>query len=92
MFVCLCTGTTSHVVNEVIAAGATTSKEVAAACGAGGDCGRCKRTIRAIIAAHQTNGCTAQFNGCPARGPGGNRLCGDNVKTGAPATNGSTTR
>lgn len=28
MFVCLCTGTTSHVVNEIVAGGATTSKEV----------------------------------------------------------------
>lgn len=67
MFVCLCTGTTSHVVNEVIAAGACTSKQVADACGAGGDCGRCKRTIRSIIAAHQDAGCASQFNGCPIR-------------------------
>lgn len=90
MFVCLCTGATSHVINEVIAAGATTSKEVAKACGAGGDCGRCKRTIRAIIAAQQVNGCTSQFNGCPSRGPGGNRLCGEGIKPAAQAsTNGS---
>ena len=59
MFVCLCTGVTSHVVDEVVAAGASTSKEIAAACGAGGDCGRCRRTLRAIIAAHQVNGCTS---------------------------------
>ena len=52
MFVCLCTGVTSHVVNECVAKGASTSKEVAAACGAGSDCGRCKRTVRAIIEAH----------------------------------------
>ncbi len=52
MFVCLCTGTTTHVVNEVVANGARTSREIAAACGAGGDCGRCRRTLRAIIAAH----------------------------------------
>lgn len=58
MFVCLCTGTTSHAVNEVVAKGARTSKEIAEACGAGGDCGRCRRTLRAIIAAHQdTGGC-----------------------------------
>jgi bacterioferritin-associated ferredoxin len=84
MFVCLCTGTTSHVVNEVIAAGASTSKEVAAACGAGGDCGRCKRTIRAILEAHAASGCGAQFNGCPARSPGNNRLCGENLKSSVP--------
>ncbi|MGV0746329.1 (2Fe-2S)-binding protein [Mycolicibacterium sp. XJ870] len=73
MFVCLCTGTTSHVVNEIVAAGATTSKQVADACGAGGDCGRCKRTIRAIIAAHQAQAVTdrtTQFNGCPSRASG----------------------
>ncbi len=52
MFVCLCTGTTSHVVNEVVANGARTSREIAAACGAGGDCGRCRRTLRAMIEAH----------------------------------------
>ncbi len=57
MFVCLCTGVTSHVVNECVANGASTSKEVAAACGAGSECGRCKRTVRAIIEAHfATNG------------------------------------
>ncbi|MGV9799327.1 (2Fe-2S)-binding protein [Mycobacterium sp. NPDC003449] len=70
MFVCLCTGATSHVVNEIIAAGASTSKEVADACGAGGDCGRCRRTIRAIIAAQQTQPAadgSPGFNGCPSR-------------------------
>ncbi|BBX37310.1 BFD/(2Fe-2S)-binding domain-containing protein [Mycolicibacterium mageritense DSM 44476 = CIP 104973] len=81
MFVCLCTGATSHVVNEVIAAGAATSKQVADACGAGADCGRCKRTIRAILAAHRVDGCTTQFNGCPARTPGANRLCSENIKS-----------
>lgn len=52
MFVCLCTGTTSHVVGEVVSKGARTSKEITAACGAGGDCGRCRRTLRAMIEAH----------------------------------------
>ncbi|AKS34129.1 bacterioferritin-associated ferredoxin [Mycolicibacterium goodii] len=75
MFVCLCTGTTSHVVNEVVAGGARTSKEVADVCGAGGDCGRCRRTIRAIIAAHgnsngNSTGHPAQYNGCPSRAGG----------------------
>lgn len=49
MFVCLCTGVTTQVVSDVVANGATTSKQVAAACGAGSDCGRCRRTVRAII-------------------------------------------
>lgn len=81
MFVCLCTGTTSHVVNEMIEAGATSSRAIAEACGAGGDCGRCRRTIRAIIAAHEVNGCASQFNGCPARGTGSARLCGEGVRS-----------
>ena len=42
---------TRHVVADVVAGGASTSKEVAEACGAGADCGRCRRTVRAIIAA-----------------------------------------
>ncbi|ORB15594.1 (2Fe-2S)-binding protein [Mycobacterium noviomagense] len=50
MYVCLCTGATSQTVCDLVARGASTSKEVAAACGAGADCGRCRRTLRAIIA------------------------------------------
>jgi bacterioferritin-associated ferredoxin len=49
MWVCLCNGITSHMVGEAVAAGASTTKDVAQACGAGADCGRCRRTIRAII-------------------------------------------
>jgi bacterioferritin-associated ferredoxin len=55
MFVCLCTGVTSHAVSEAVANGAATSKEVAAVCGAGSDCGRCKRTVRAIIESYFAN-------------------------------------
>jgi bacterioferritin-associated ferredoxin len=51
MFVCLCHGITSQTVAEVVAEGASTTKDVAQACGAGADCGRCRRTVRAIIAA-----------------------------------------
>ncbi|MFI2841791.1 MULTISPECIES: (2Fe-2S)-binding protein [Mycolicibacterium] len=49
MFVCLCQGITSHQVIEAVEAGARTANQVAAACGAGADCGRCRRTVRAII-------------------------------------------
>jgi bacterioferritin-associated ferredoxin len=51
MYVCLCVGATNQAVSDAVANGACTSKEVAAACGAGGDCGRCRQTVRAIIAA-----------------------------------------
>ncbi|SPM36646.1 Bacterioferritin-associated ferredoxin [Mycobacterium rhizamassiliense] len=53
MYVCLCVGVTNHTVAECVARGASTSKEVAAACGAGLDCGRCRRSVRAIIEASQ---------------------------------------
>ncbi|MET0473859.1 MAG: (2Fe-2S)-binding protein [Mycobacterium sp.] len=49
MYVCLCVGVTNQTVAEAIDAGASTSKEVADACGAGTECGRCRRTVRAII-------------------------------------------
>lgn len=54
MFVCLCTGVTSQTVNDLVASGATTSKQIAEACGAGLDCGRCRRTLRAIIESAST--------------------------------------
>jgi bacterioferritin-associated ferredoxin len=49
MWVCLCNGITSQMVADAVAAGASTTKDVAQACGAGADCGRCRRTVRSII-------------------------------------------
>jgi bacterioferritin-associated ferredoxin len=57
MFVCLCTGVTSKTVTDLVAAGASTSKQIADACGAGADCGRCRRTVRAIIESASTAEC-----------------------------------
>lgn len=51
MYVCLCLGVTSETVNRAVAGGASTTKQVADACGAGSQCARCRRTVRAIIAA-----------------------------------------
>ena len=51
MYVCLCVGATTQTVSDAVAQGASTSKEIAALCGAGGDCGRCRRTLRAMLAA-----------------------------------------
>ncbi|HME50026.1 (2Fe-2S)-binding protein [Mycobacterium sp.] len=50
MYVCLCMGVTSETVRDAVANGAASSKQVAAACGAGSACGRCRQTVRAIIA------------------------------------------
>jgi bacterioferritin-associated ferredoxin len=52
MYVCQCVGVTNQAVKDAVAAGARSSKDVAAACGAGSECGRCRRTVRAIIDAH----------------------------------------
>ncbi len=50
MFVCLCMGVTTREVARAVESGARTSKDVAAMCGAGSDCGRCRPTVRSIIA------------------------------------------
>ena len=50
MYVCLCLGITTEAVRDAVEGGASTSRQVAAACGAGSQCGRCRRTVRAIIA------------------------------------------
>jgi bacterioferritin-associated ferredoxin len=55
MFVCLCLGVTSQDVTDAVANGASTSKQVAKVCGAGSECGRCRRTVRAIIASAQVS-------------------------------------
>lgn len=49
MYVCLCVGVTSQAVITAVLAGARTTNQVATACGAGSECGRCRRTVRAII-------------------------------------------
>jgi bacterioferritin-associated ferredoxin len=51
MYVCLCKGVTSQTVAEVVAQGASTTKKVAKECGAGSECGRCRRTVQALIKA-----------------------------------------
>jgi bacterioferritin-associated ferredoxin len=67
MFVCLCLGVTSHTVGDAVAAGANTSKKVAEACGAGSECGRCRRTVRAIIDAQRGDGGSARRRYDPDR-------------------------
>ncbi|MBJ7339203.1 (2Fe-2S)-binding protein [Mycolicibacterium sp.] len=63
MFVCLCTGVTSKAVTDLVASGASTSRQIADACGAGLDCGRCRRTLRAIIAASAVEKCPVHAAG-----------------------------
>ncbi len=49
MFVCLCNGITSQAVADAIAEGASTTNQIAAVCGAGAECGRCRRTLRTLL-------------------------------------------
>jgi bacterioferritin-associated ferredoxin len=51
VFVCLCNGITNQAVAEAIANGASTTNQIAAACGAGAECGRCRRTLRVLLGA-----------------------------------------
>ena len=51
MFVCLCNGITNQAVAEAIANGASTTNQIAAECGAGAECGRCRRTLRKLLGA-----------------------------------------
>ena len=54
MYVCLCMGVTSSIVQQAIDGGARSTKQVATTCGAGSICGRCRHTVRDMIAATET--------------------------------------
>ncbi|MFI1579348.1 bacterioferritin-associated ferredoxin [Embleya sp. NPDC020630] len=50
MYVCMCFGVTDRQVNDRIADGARTMREIAQSCGgAGTDCGRCVKSITAML-------------------------------------------
>lgn len=66
MFVCLCTGATSHAVSHAVANGASTSRQVAESCGAGADCGRCRHTVRGIIESYFREQAPALTHRAPA--------------------------
>jgi bacterioferritin-associated ferredoxin len=51
MWVCMCEGVTSQTVQDAIDAGARTTRQVAEICKAGSVCGRCRHTVRSMIAA-----------------------------------------
>ncbi|WP_284226477.1 (2Fe-2S)-binding protein [Mycobacterium antarcticum] len=67
MYVCLCAGVTNQAVARAVDAGATTSRQVADACGAGSECGRCRRTVRAIIDSRRGAEAPQQVPGGPDR-------------------------
>ena len=49
MIVCLCNGVNDRELKVCIDHGHKSIQSVAAACGAGGDCGRCVKTIKALL-------------------------------------------
>ena len=49
MYVCMCCAVTSHTVEETIRCGARSTRDVAAQCGAGSVCGRCRSNVREIL-------------------------------------------
>ena len=49
MYICLCMGVTSAVVEQAIHEGARSPRQVAAACGAGSVCGRCRHNVRDLL-------------------------------------------
>jgi bacterioferritin-associated ferredoxin len=55
MYICLCLGVTSSTVQQAIDEGARSTKQVAASCGAGSVCGRCRHTVQVMIDAVVSN-------------------------------------
>jgi bacterioferritin-associated ferredoxin len=49
MIVCLCRGVSDRTVHALVAAGARTHDDVKKACGAGGDCGKCRTMLAELI-------------------------------------------
>jgi bacterioferritin-associated ferredoxin len=49
MIVCLCRGLADHALRALIARGGDTRERLAAACGAGADCGGCSPLLDALL-------------------------------------------
>jgi bacterioferritin-associated ferredoxin len=56
MYVCICLAVTAAEIERVIESGAGSTKKVGTRCGAGTSCGKCKTSIRRIIAAKHESG------------------------------------
>lgn len=52
MWVCLCMAVNCSTVRAAIDSGATSVKQITAACGAGKDCTMCQRNLRALLRDH----------------------------------------
>lgn len=56
VYVCLCNAVTNRTIVHLIDGGLRTSAEIAERCGAGAECGRCRRTVRAMIESYAERG------------------------------------
>ena len=65
MILCICQAVTDREVDAAILAGAHSIAEVSKACGAGRDCGSCRRSIRERI----QGACGGNCTDCPRREP-----------------------
>jgi bacterioferritin-associated ferredoxin len=59
MIVCVCHGLGEHAIRATIAQGHDTRERLAAACGAGTDCGSCARLLDALLDEAQDAGYSA---------------------------------
>ena len=59
MIVCLCFGVSDRHVEAAVAAGARTMRDVSRACGAGTDCGACRRALASLVENARDAACTA---------------------------------
>jgi bacterioferritin-associated ferredoxin len=65
MILCICQSVTDREVDAAIRDGAHSLADVSQACGAGGDCGSCRRSIRERI----EFACSRNCSDCPRREP-----------------------
>jgi bacterioferritin-associated ferredoxin len=65
MILCICQAVTDREIDAAINAGARSLADVSRACGAGGDCGCCRRVIEQWI----DRACAGNCADCPRREP-----------------------
>ena len=53
MIVCICHGVNDGKIREIVRSGASTVAKVTQRCGAGGDCGACRKEIKQLINENQ---------------------------------------
>lgn len=65
MYVCLCQGITDRQIRAAVEGGCCSMRELRCQLQVCSDCGKCGRTVKALLAESQGGACS----GCPAAGP-----------------------